>query len=90
LKKRFGEINQIAKQTWDHDHRQATILDIDKACTHVYRITLEMLKQINNTQMATIEAINRIEAHLGMEITKFVPDEPEQQVISTEENTEQE
>lgn len=45
---RFKMINKQSKESWDHDHTLAKNIDVDRACTHVYKILLGMIKQLND------------------------------------------
>jgi hypothetical protein len=72
---RFQDIKIKAKQSWDHDHTNATMLDVDMAVSKSYGITLRMIKVTNNIADSRFDkltkAINRIEEHLGLEVTNF-------------------
>jgi hypothetical protein len=80
LKKEFGVINMEAKQSWDHDHRQALMSDVDKACTSLYSMILKLMRANNDDIGAFAEkiqkAVNRIEEKLGYEQTVWVEQPP--------------
>jgi hypothetical protein len=76
---RFQAIKIEAKQSWDHDHTNATMLDVDKAVSKSYGITLRMIKEIMNQDDKKFNkltsAIHRIEDNLGLERTNFEEDD---------------
>lgn len=74
----YQEIQDIymnAKKSYQHDHTMATNLDIDKAVTKAYGITLRMIGNHIYTQDKELNticcAINKIEEHLGIDVTDF-------------------
>jgi hypothetical protein len=72
---RFQDIKLAARRSWDHDHTNATMLDVDKAVSKSYGITLRMIKATNDIADErfgrVFGAINKIEKHLGLEVTNF-------------------
>lgn len=72
LKTRLAGIRKKAKETWDHDHKTATMMDVDKACTQVYKMCLTLVKGINDGQTNVKDAINNLEDRLGIPQTDWV------------------
>lgn len=70
---KFQDIKLRAKQSWDYDHKQAIMEDIDRACMNLYTIVLRIMKvqgdslaeELNKIQTA----INKIEEKIGIECT---------------------
>lgn len=82
--KKFAEIKVRYSVTMSHDRKPATMSDIDRACTLVYKMLLKMISQLNKEVTLTQEAINEIEKHLGKSITEWVEDQ--NQVQESESN----
>jgi len=80
LYQRFQIVKQESQASWDYDNKSAKMYDVNVACTKVYGILLRMIKATNDdakqqfNQMKS--ALNKIEEHLGIEITKWESDEP--------------
>lgn len=79
LYKRFQEIRQEAKQSWDYDHKTATMEDVNRACTNLYGMILKILKAETSSFDPVLnkmgEAINNIEERLGMPQTVWNEEE---------------
>lgn len=71
----FQDIKARAKDSWDHDHKMAMMMDIDRACHNVYTLLLRIFKVYNdahNEELNQIRtAINRIEEKVGLEPTSW-------------------
>ena len=71
----FQAVVQECKKSFDHDRSLATNLDVDKAVSKAYGIMARMLRA--NMDMEKVrfdkltEAINKIEGHLGLDVTDF-------------------
>jgi hypothetical protein len=70
---RFQDIKISAKKSWDYDHRQALILDINRACMNVYTLLLKIMRAHSDSIDEELDkihiAINRIEEQVGIEPT---------------------
>lgn len=55
------------KQLEVYDREPATIGDVNKAATNVYKILLGMVKVMNDTQQLLIEATNETRKLVGLE-----------------------
>lgn len=93
---RFQDIKMKAKQSFEHDRTNATMLDVDKAVSKSYGITLRMLRATNDMTDSRFnkvcQAINKIEEHLGLDVTNWsgedeVNDTTGNDVSGVEENT---
>lgn len=75
LYKKFQSIRVECKQSWDYDHRMATIEDVNRACTNLYGIILKILKSETSSFDPVLnkmgQAINNIEERLGMPQTQW-------------------
>lgn len=75
LKQKFQDLKMEAKKSWDHDHKTATMEDVDRACTVVYTTLLQLLRAshegTNDLLGKVCEAINNLEVKLGMEQTDW-------------------
>lgn len=71
----FQDIKLKAKQSWDHDHKVATMADVDRACTNLYGLVLRIIKSLSDGTIRELGAvhlaINKIEEKLGIEITDW-------------------
>lgn len=71
----FQDIKIRAKQSWDHDHKVAVMMDIDKACHNVYTLVLRIFKAHNDLYTEELNqirtAINRIEEKVGLPLTTW-------------------
>lgn len=69
----FQDIKARAKQSWDHDHKMAMMMDVDRACRNVYTLILRIFKAHNDLYTEELNqirtAINRIEEKVGLEPT---------------------
>lgn len=69
----FQDIKIRARQSWDHDHKMAMMMDVDRACMNVYTLLLRIFKVHNDTYVGELNqirtAINRIEEKVGLEPT---------------------
>lgn len=75
IKQQFQDLKLEAKKSWDHDHKTATMEDVDRACTVVYTTVLQLMRASHQDStdlfIKVCEAINRIEEKLGMELTDW-------------------
>jgi hypothetical protein len=69
----FQDIKLRAKQSWDYDHKMATMEDVNRACMNVYTLVLKLMKAQNDSNFEELNmirtAINRIEEKVGLEPT---------------------
>lgn len=81
LYRKFQEIRQEAKKSWDYDHKTATMEDVNRACTNVYGMMLKILQAETSSFDPILNkmgaAINNIEERLGMPQTIWNEEEPE-------------
>lgn len=79
LYKRFQAIRQEAKQSWDYDHKTATMEDVNRACTNVYGMVIKLLQAETSSFDPVLNklgaAINTIEERLGMPQTKWIEED---------------
>lgn len=70
---KFQDIKQRAKQSWDYDHRQALMEDVNRGCMNVYTLILKIMRAQNDDFAEEFnklqKAINRIEEKVGLEPT---------------------
>lgn len=75
--RRFQEIQQEAKRMFDYFRRTATMFDLNQIAEmsqRYYSITVRMISKVDD-ELGKIEAaINRIEEHIGLDVTKFEED----------------
>ena len=75
IKQQFQDLKLEAKKSWDHDHKTATMEDVDRACTVVYTTVLQLMRASHQDStdlfIKVCEAINRIEEKLDMELTDW-------------------
>ena len=80
---KFQDIKMRAKQSWDYDHRQALMEDVNRGCMNVYTLILRIMRAQNDDfaeELGKIQtAINRIEEKVGLEPTVW-----KTEVISTD------
>ena len=76
---KFQDIKIRAKQSWDYDHRQALMEDVNRGCMNVYTLILRIMRAQNDDfaeELGKIQtAINRIEEKVGLEPTVWKPEE---------------
>ena len=76
---KFQDIKMRAKQSWDYDHRQALMEDVNRGCMNVYTLILRIMRAQNDDfaeELGKIQtAINRIEEKVGLEPTVWKPEE---------------
>lgn len=79
LYKKFQGIRQECKQSWDYDHKTATMMDVNRACTNVYGMLVKLLQAETSSFDPVLnklgEAINNIEERLGMPITQWIEED---------------
>ena len=75
----FQDLRQRCKASFDHDRSWATNLDVDKAVSKAYGIAMRTLRANMDMEKVRFDkltsAINRIEEHLGLDVTDFREDE---------------
>lgn len=76
--KRYQNLKRDADTSWKHDHSMATMLDLDRVCTRVYTLLLQVIKSLKDTideQGQTLDAvtkaINTIEKQCGVAVTAW-------------------
>lgn len=71
----FQDIKLKAKKSWEHDHKTATMEDVDKACTNLYTLILRIWRAYNDGVSEELikihDAINKIEEKLGIDATDW-------------------
>lgn len=71
----FQDLLETCKQSYKHDNDFATNLDVDRAVSKAYGMTLRMIRVITDTEQNRFDkitsAINRIEERLGLDVTDF-------------------
>ena len=76
---KFQDIKQRAKQSWDYDHRQALMEDVNRGCMNVYTLILKIMRAQNDDFAEEFnklqKAINRIEEKVGLEPTVWQTEE---------------
>lgn len=76
---KFQDIKMRAKQSWDYDHRQALMEDVNRGCMNVYTLILRIMRAQNDDfaeELGKIQtAINRIEEKVGLEPTVWKSEE---------------
>lgn len=69
----FQDIKIRAKNSWDYDHRVATMEDVNRGCTNLYTLVLRLMRAQNDDFLEELNkihvAINRIEEKIGLEPT---------------------
>jgi hypothetical protein len=85
LYKEYQVLKQESKESWDHDHKMATMYDVDAAVTRAYQILLNVVKASRSEGIATLtkiqSAINKIEEKLGCEITDWSDKDDDEQRV---------
>lgn len=71
----FQNLRMECKKSFDHDKSYATNLDVDKAVSKAYGIAMRTLRANMDMEKVRFDkltkAINRIEEHLGLDVTDF-------------------
>lgn len=71
----FQVIKSECKESYEYDHKTATMLDVNRGLTNLYGIVLNLIKASRNdtdTSLGAIcAAINRIEEKIGLEPTDW-------------------
>lgn len=71
----FQSVAMDCKASFDHDRALATNLDVDKAVSKAYGIAMRTLRANMDMEQERFDkitsAINRIEEHLGLDVTDF-------------------
>jgi hypothetical protein len=79
LYKEWQVIRGEAEESHKHDIKTPAMMDIDKACTNVYRMVLKlmnaMMKDMENEFTKIHDAIGKIEDKLDIERTEFVKED---------------
>ena len=72
---KFQDIKNRAKQSWDYDHRHATMEDVNRACMNVYTLVLKIMKIHSDATAEELNqirsAINKLEEQVGAEVTNW-------------------
>lgn len=70
---KFQDIKIRAKESWDYDHKVATMADINRACMNVYTLVLRLMRAQNDSNEEELNKIkteiNKIEEKVGLEPT---------------------
>lgn len=73
---KFQDIKLRAIQSWNYDHKHATMEDVNRACMNLYTIVLKLMNAQNNDYQEEFNkihiAINKIEERVGLEPTVWV------------------
>lgn len=80
---KFQEIQQEAKKVFDYERKVATIFDVQNISTNIaqtvaqqfYGILVRMISKLDDELGRVEVAVNTIEEHNGMSVTKFVEEE---------------
>lgn len=71
----FQDLERKCKESFDHDRAMATNLDVDKAVSKSYGITMRALRAVMDMEKDRFDkltsAINKIEERLGLDVTDF-------------------
>ena len=71
----FQDLKQKCKILFDHDRAPATNLDVDKAVSKAYGIAMRTIRANMDMEQVRFDkltaAINKIEEHLGLDVTDF-------------------
>lgn len=71
----FQDLERRCKESFDHDRAVATNLDVDKAVSKAYGISMRALRAVMDMEKdrfdKVTQAINRIEERLGLDVTDF-------------------
>jgi hypothetical protein len=72
---RFQDIQQQAKAVFDYERKTATIFEVNQISTQIaqrfYGITVRMISMMDDELGKVEQAINKIEGHLGLDVTNF-------------------
>ena len=72
---RFQNITQEAKKVFDYEHKHASIFEVhqitESAVQRVYGILVRMISKVDDELGRVEHAVNTIEGHLGLGVTKF-------------------
>lgn len=83
---KFQDIKLRAKQSWDYDHKVATMEDVNRACMNLYTIVLRLMQAQNGDYgdrfTAVMEAINKIEEKVGLEPTVWEKEPTEEEIVT--------
>lgn len=84
LRQKFQAIKAECKQSWDYDHKTATMMDVNRACTNLYGMILKLLQAETSSFDPVLNAmgaaINTIEERLGMPKTQWTKEEGHEDV----------
>ena len=87
---KFQDIKIRAKQSWEYDHKTATMEDVNRACMNVYTLALTLMRAQNgdfSEELGKVHsAINRIEEKLGIEPTVWDVEIPDEAIVGGNEN----
>lgn len=76
---KFQAIQQEAKKIFEYERKNATILDVQNISNNVakqfYGITVRMISMMDDELGKIEQAINRIEEHIGIDVTNFNEEE---------------
>lgn len=72
---RFQDIQRESKRIFDYERKTATIFDVQQIATETvkqyYAIAVRMIGKLDDELGGVEAAINKIEEHLGMDVTNF-------------------
>lgn len=72
---KFQNIQQEAKRIFEYEHKMATIFDVQQIATGIaqqmYGIAIRMISKVDDELGKVEVAVNTIEEHLGLSVTKF-------------------
>ena len=72
---RFQDIKNQAKSVFDYEHKNATIFEVNQISNSIaqkfYGITVRMISMVDDELGKVEQALNKIEEHLGIDVTNF-------------------
>lgn len=72
---RFQDIKKQAKSVFEYERKTATIFEVNQISSSVaqrfYGITVRMISMVDDELGKVEQAINKIEEHLGIDVTNF-------------------
>lgn len=80
---RFQEIQQESKKIFEYENKMATIFEVQKISTGIaqsiaqqyYAIAVRMISKLDDELGKVEVAVNTIEGHIGLDVTKFNEEE---------------
>lgn len=76
---RFQDIQRQAKSVFEYEHKHATIFEVNQISQSIakqyYAIVVRMISKLDDELGKVEMAINTIEGHIGLDVTKFNEEE---------------